>query len=44
MQAGGLRHTGGRGVLERGQRCSAVANVTEKTTGAYTHTYTYFYI
>ena len=36
-EAEGRRRAGGRGVLERGQRCSAGSNVTEETTGAYTH-------
>lgn len=35
-EAEGRRRAGGRGVLERGQRCSAGSNVTEETTGAYT--------
>lgn len=38
-EAGGRRHAGGRGVLGKGQRCSAVSNVTEETTGEHTHTF-----
>lgn len=40
-EAGGQRHAGGRGVLGKGQRCSAVSNVTEETTGEHTHTHTF---
>lgn len=39
----GRRHAEGRGVLEKGQRCSAGSNVMEETTGAHTlpHTLTH---